>query len=157
MFKRTYSFLFAGKRKLIAAPLLLLFFAGTAFAAWVVFSGASGSGQGSFASATQQTAITIAGTNQPALAPGASTPLQVSLTNNDPNNAHTLSGFTATFTAVPSNCASFLSEGPDSISGQSVPAGGTTNGTVMINLASNAPVSCANGSWSISFTGTTSP
>lgn len=157
MFKRVYNVLFAGKRKVfLGAPLTLLLLAGTAAAAWIVFSGASGSGNGTFNNATQQTAITINGTNQPALSPGASVPMSVQLVNNDTGNSHTLNTLTGTFTTSTSGCDAYLSIDSNGVIGTSVSAGGSQVGSVPIKLAANAPVSCAGGTWSVAFSGTTS-
>src|SRR5690242_6547562 len=157
MFKRVYGFLFAGNRKVfLGAPLTLLFFAGSALAPWIIFSGVTGSGQGNFGAATTNTAITIAGQSQPVLSPGDSKMMSVNLTNNDPNNAHQVTSLTATFSATPSQCAQYLSEGPDTVVGTNVNNASTTPATVTINLANTAPVACASGSWTVSFTGATS-
>lgn len=157
MFRRTYSFLFAGKRKLFAAPLLLLVFAGSAFAAWAIFSGASGSGSGSFSNATTQTAITITGTTPPALSPGATVAMPVTIANNDPNVAHVLSTLTGTFTTTPSQCATYLSITASSVTGISVLASSSQTANLPIILAATAPVSCASGTYSVALAGTTTP
>lgn len=153
------------KRKATSAIVAALFLlAGSAVAAFLIFSGADGSGSGSFSAAQQSSALTFTGTSSPQLAgPGDQQPMNLNVKNNDPGAAHSLVGnLGAAFTSTPPECAAHLSVlpyGQGSVNGVNpVPAGfsGGTVAPITVKADATTPMSCASGSFSVVFSGTTS-
>jgi hypothetical protein len=173
--------LFFGSRKRAVISVVAAFLTATATASaalFLLFSGASGGANGTFATTTTSGALTYFATALPALGPGdVSAPIQFSVTNNDPAKAHGVGPLTATFTSTPSICAASLSiqnvaqltaatnyDAPSGIVFAGIPAGSGRNlftdsvppaTGVTVTLAANAPPECANGTWSLALTGTT--
>ena len=155
------------KRKAVLIPLLLLIGAGTAFAAWFIYSGGSGAGAGKFGNTTTTDAITF--TADPAsvvtpLSPGTTGDLALTMTNNDPSASHTITGVTDGVSTSPSECASHITVNQTALNQYlvNVPvAKGTTNSPVDIPGALTAdgslPATCANGSITVTLTATTNP
>lgn len=155
-------FLFGSRRRKVFAALgAIALTTGTAMAAWVVYTGWVGSGpnQGTFGSATTQTAITMAPVTIPQITgPGDSQGNTASFTNQDATDAHSITSATGVFTSTPSQCASHLSF---SFPGDTFPiaftAGQTRTLTVAVSAGPSIPVACAEGSYSFTVSGTTSP
>jgi hypothetical protein len=144
------------RRKLVLVALAALALPAGALAAFVVYTGVNGSGNGSYETGSTEAAITITGTSSPQMAPGSFQIMDVSAVNNDPSNAHVLSTVTGTFSSTPSSCAALMSLSNVSLVGSSFAAGQTKPGTVQIN-AGALPPECSGGTWSVTFGGTTTP
>jgi hypothetical protein len=146
------------RRKLAVSAVGALAVAGAAVAAFLVFTGADGSGNGTFEAATLSPALTISGTSQPELSPGVNANMNVSVTSNDANASHDLVDLAGTaFSSSPPECASHLAVGGASgILGTYTP-GQTKTGTINIGADASLPGSCAAGTWSVTFGGTTTP
>jgi hypothetical protein len=145
------------RRKIVAAGVGALAVAGAAVAAFLVFSGATGSGSGSFEAGSTTPAIEITGTSQPVLSPGVNAAMNVSVHNLDANAAHSLTNLEGTtFSSTPPECASHLAVATASIIG-SYAANETETGTVTLGADASLPAACAAGTWSVSFGGTTTP
>jgi hypothetical protein len=160
MLKKCFS---TRKRASVASAVItMLVCAGTAVAAWVIYSGINGSAGGSFSSTTTSaTALTYA-TGTPAataLTPGSSTTVNVKLTNNDPSISHTVTTLTSAFTSSPVDCAAHLTTGTvTGIGGGTVvPAGGSVTGTVIVNADASLPNDCVGGTYTLTFSGTSTP
>jgi hypothetical protein len=157
------TFLFGSKRRKVFAALgALALTTGTAIAAFIIYSGVGGgSGSGTYAASSNQPAITVSSLANPQVSgPGTNTPMALRAQNNDPNAAHVLNSVTGTFTTSPVACASYMSLGAitGAFIGESIPASGLlTTGTVQIVAAANTPGTCAGGTWSVAFSGTTTP
>lgn len=157
------------KKTLLLAVVGVLATASAAYAGWVIFGGVTGSSADQpFATAQTQFAVTISGNGTaPPLDQQGDIQIPLTVTNNS-GSVETVTALTPTYTTKDSSgadnsstCASFLHTDPaqddGSIVGVSIPAGGTISGHWDTNLASNAPIACAGGSYKVSFTGTTSP
>lgn len=135
--------------------------ASAAFAAWLIYTGASGTATGNFATAgSAGTAITMApqGTGYDvAVVPGGTGQgVNWTLTNNDPSQAHTVSGVTATFTTTPQDCGAHMSIPAADLAlfNVTVPAGGTTTVSgIHVVADSSLPNDCSGGTWSVQLTG----
>jgi len=145
----------------VAVLVAALAFAGAAAAAWIIYTGGSGSAQGSFGSATQTNPavlITDMGNSTPVSGPGGSGTVKVQATNNNPNSAETITSETDTFTSTPADCAAHLSTPPNSLVGTVLPIGGNAGGvSYQINADSSLPQDCVNGSYTLNISVTTSP
>jgi hypothetical protein len=93
------------------------------------------------------------------LTPGSSTTVNVKLTNNDPSISHTVTTLTSAFTSSPVDCAAHLTTGTvTGVGGGTVVAGGATvTGTIVVNADATLPNDCVGGSYTLTFTGTTTP
>lgn len=151
--------LFRGKRKLVSIPLLALGVPAIAVAAFILFTGVNGSGSGSFtAGSSTNSAITINGGSQPVLSgPGDTQTMAVTATNNDASNTHQLSSLAGAFTSSVGGCDSHLSVTGTSLTSQTISAGGSQSGSVSIRADAGTPNSCAGATWSVAFSGTTTP
>lgn len=139
-----------------------LVFAGSALAAWIIFTGGQGTAQGSFGSATTNPALTITdlGTPSPVSGPSGGGKVLVVVNNVNPNNvAETITGETDTFTSTPADCASHLSvQGNSPLVGTIVPANGSTPTEVILIAADNSlPGDCPNGSFTMHISLTSNP
>jgi hypothetical protein len=145
------------RKRVVIAAVAAMALSGTALAAWIIYSGVDGSGNGTLATSTTNKAVTVTVTGSTPLAPGTTTQLAASALNNDASASHTIQTLTGTFTANPSSCAQYLAlkTGSDLI-GVSIAAGATRTGQVPIELNGSAPVSCAGATWSVTFGGSTS-
>jgi hypothetical protein len=143
------------RRKALTATGALVLVSSAAAAGFILYSGANGSGQGTFAGGTNSPAITITGTSQPELDQGGQADLNVTVTNNDPDAAHSLTNLDGTtFSTTPAECAAHMAVATATIIG-SYAAGETRNGTVTIGTLPDIPSTCAGGTWTINFGGTT--
>jgi hypothetical protein len=120
-----------------------------------------------FATGTNQGSV-ITGAQESAAQPldvGQSVQNIIDFTNNDTSAAHAITADTETFTTKDSGgndnsatCASHLSwswgsgQNPD---GVTIPAGGKITKTGTIKADASTPNSCAGGSWTVTFGGTT--
>ncbi len=153
------------RRTLIIGVIAALALPAAAFAAWIIYTGLNGSGSGSFGSATSTlTAVTITGGAVPNIAgPGDSENMPVTIQNNAPKPENVLS-VTGTVTSTPSDCASHLTMTDPGYSGPGtgvapigLGANGTFNGQhVVISADGTLPDDCQNGSYTVTFSGTTS-
>lgn len=153
---------------LLTAVAVTLTAASGAVAAWLIYSGASGNVNGAFGTTDTQTAITFAtGAAGTAVVPctagtGATctggTPgvINVTLTNNDPTNAHASGTPTVQFTGGVGSCLSHLFVTGTSGLTQTLPASGTGTGTVTFVADPSTPTSCSGGSITATLTGSTS-
>jgi hypothetical protein len=123
----------------------------------------SGTGTGSFSAPSNVGVITLTQRGSaPALDVGQTILLPVTETNNDPNGTHGIQSLTGTFTTKDSGgvddsstCAGHLSVVGNDLAG-GVGAGQSQNGNVSIKADASTPSSCASGSYSVAFGGTTS-
>jgi len=147
------------RRKVASAAALFLIVTGTALAAFGIFTGADGSGQGSYGPSTPQTALTFTGATQPVLTgPGDAKVMTINAVNHDTTAGHTLSTLTASFSSTPVSCASHLTMGSVTFMGSNFVASyNASPGTVTITTDATTPVACASGTWSVLFSGTTTP
>lgn len=143
-------------RKGLVGAVVGLVLVGAAAAAWVVYSGSSGTADGSFVTANSVAAIAFS-TGQPgtAVSPctagsGATctggTPgvINVALTNNDPSNAHAAVSPVIAFSTSPtSGCASHLFVTGTTGLSQTVAAGGTGSGSVTFVADPSTPAGCS--------------
>jgi hypothetical protein len=149
------------RRKVIAAMVAMLAIPGVALAAWVLYSGASGTITGKTAQTTTATAITITAASPPVLEnSGTPVPLNLTLKNNDASAARSITSVAApVVTMVPAACAAHLTVNglSPAVVGQSVPAGATVaaQNSASITFAAAAPSTCANADYSIAITGVT--
>ncbi len=140
---------------------LMLAITGSAFAAWIVFSGVSGSGGAKVGTAQVSPALSLTpqydGTQ---VIPGQDGTVKADIKNND-TVAHTLTALTfGTITATPPCDTSGLSVSASNALPISVPAGGTVFDfpVASIHAAANLDPNCANAQIDVQFTGgTTSP
>jgi hypothetical protein len=126
-----------------------------------------GSATGNFATSSSLGNVITVSQNGSASGPldvGTSVTYSVNATNNDPSHAHTIVTLVPTITTKDSGgvddsatCASHLSwTDVDGLTGKSVPAGGSLSGyTQKITADASTPSSCAGGSWSVNYAGTT--
>ena len=149
---------------------LALAAAAGAAAAFLIYSGLSGGSSGNFSSnaSTQSALIVSSDGSVGALDAGGTVIMPIRVTNADGNDQHILSAnATPSFTATPSVCASHLSVGAytDPVSGNPSQAfaAGTSYGPgqarqvqVAIVADASTPGVCANGSYTVSWTATTS-
>lgn len=145
------------RRKALTATVTALVLVGSATAAFLVYTGAEGTANGTFGNSEETAAFTITGTNEPVLVPGQLTTLNLSITNNDPDSAHTIVDLNGTaFTSTPADCASFLviPAGFDGVTGSYAP-GETRPGTLDIQAVAATPLTCAGATWAINFNATT--
>ncbi len=153
------------RRTIIIGVIAALALPAAAFAAWIIYTGLNGSGSGSFGSATSTlTAITITGGAVPNIAgPGDSENMPVTIQNNAPKPENVLS-VTGTVTSTPSDCAAHLTMTDPGYSGPGtgvapigLGANGVFNGQhVVITADGSLPDDCQNGSYTVTFAGTTS-
>ena len=147
----------------IAAGIFLA--AGAAAAAFIIYTlTVSGTGSGNFAAGTSQSAvqITLNGT-PPALDSGNTIQVPIKATNMDPNQQHNVQTLTGTITTKNSSnvddtstCGPHLTLGTSTgIVGTQLVLGGTATGTIPLTADATTPASCASGSWTIAFNGTT--
>jgi hypothetical protein len=150
----------------IAAGIFLA--ASAAAAAFVIYSlTISGTGTGNFAAGTTQSAvqITLNGT-PPALDSGTTVQVPIKATNQDPNAQHKINVVGGTITTKNSSnvddtstCASHLTLGTSTIDGTQLTlppnAGSSVTGTIPLTADATTPSSCAAGTWTINFSGTT--
>jgi hypothetical protein len=145
------------RRKLYAILAAALVVPAVAVAAFVIYTGVEGSGSGTYEASETRVALTITGTSSPSLRPNTTNAMSVEVRNNNPSQAHTLTALSGTFTTSPAECKDHLRlDVPASIL-TSYPAGATVAKSVDIVALSTTPTSCAGGTWSVSFSGTTSP
>jgi hypothetical protein len=132
---------------------------GVAVAAFGIFTGADGSGQGTYGPSTPQVALTFTGATQPVLTgPGDAKVMTINAVNHDTTAAHSLNTLTATFSSTPASCASHLSMGTVTFIGANfAPNFNASPGSVTVTTDATTPVACASGTWSVTFTGTTTP
>lgn len=170
------SVLWGGRKRRVTSVLAaFLITASTAAAAtFILYSGTSGGGQGTFSTASTVGALTLTTANSPILGPGDVSPvLQMTATNNDPVNAHGVSTLTETFTSTPAPCASFLTlqnkaslvlaindgAGAATIipaaSSRPLHIDGAVPANATVTLGAAAPSSCASGTWTLTFAGVT--
>lgn len=143
----------------IAASLGLLATTGVAVAAFVFFTGASGTTQGTIETATLNTAITVSEFAAPPPIPvGGSSNGTTRLQNVD-TVAHTLTALTGVFSSTPSQCAQYLSYsfGGSNPVGTPLNAGQSLNVPTTYSATAAVPASCSAATWSVAWTGTTSP
>jgi len=151
------------KRKVVAvAVVALLIAAGSAFAAWLYFTGASGSGGAKVGSASQVQAITVMPQyNGDAVVPGTPGQVKAWLQNTDTTNAHAVTTLTAgAITSDNGACdTSGLHFASANLPSVMVPANQTVTDQVIGTLTADAnlDVDCANSMISIALTGTTTP
>ncbi len=152
------------RRKVLVISIIgALVLAGAAVAAFILYSGTNGSANGNFTSnQTTQAALTISnGGSVPDLqGPGDSEQMPVLITNNNPNATEAATAVTATFTSTPSECASHLSYASiagHGINGDSIPAGGSDTQPVLISADATLPMTCRTGSYTVTFTGGSTP
>lgn len=134
--------------------------AGAAVAAFVIYSGASGSGGGNFASSSTVDAITLSSPGASSdLNPGGTASLDVFEANNDPNSAEHITSLSSGFTSSPdATCAQHLTTSsltPLTNVSLGPSQGAVKVATLTITADSALPLSCAGGSWTINFTGQT--
>lgn len=123
----------------------------------------SGSGTGGFAAPSQVGVLSITQNGTPsALDVGQTVSMPLHVTNNDTSANHTIQTAGGTFTTKDSNgvdnsgtCASHLSLVATNLVNLQVLAGQTANTTVSIKADSTTPSSCASGTYSVTFNGTT--
>lgn len=154
------GFMFKTKRRKTAtiSTIGLLLTAGIAVAAFVLYSGISGSGQAHLTSTTSQVgALTISGAADPELTPGTTTSAPFSVTNNDSSAAHQITALSASITSNPAGAGAYITLSTADLVGVNVAAGATSNPTLDYVVSSNIPISYAGATVSVSFTGTTSP
>ena len=150
------------RTQLVVVLAAALVFAGSALAAWVIFTGGQGAVQGSFGSATTSPALTITdlGSGSPISCPGCTGTVKLLVNNVNPNNvSETITGETDTFTSTPSDCASHLSvQGNAPLAGTVVPPNGSTP-TEIITVAADStiPGDCPNGSYTLHISLTSNP
>lgn len=156
---------FVKKHRVVSAIFgAALFMSVGAAAAFLIYSGVTGTPGGSFSNVTSNTGaivVTNNGTAPATLSPNSTVDVPLNVTNADPNNSHTItSGVTVAFSSNPAACASHLSL-------SSLTAGVVSNGTVytagqvrtadlVIAADSTLPSTCEAGTYTATFTGTTS-
>ena len=148
------------RRKIVAAVIVVaLVLAAAGLAAFGIFTGADGSGQGTYGPSTPQVALTFTGSTQPVLTgPGDAKVMTINAVNHDTVAQHTLGTFTAAFTSNPVACASHLTMSNVTFSGAVFAANfNASPGSVTINTDATTPVACAGGTWAVAFSGTTTP
>lgn len=163
--------LFGSRRRKVFSALLatLLLGAGSAVAAFLIFNGVSGSGNGSFTNTTSTVpAFTIGSVATPVLVPGgASEAFPLTVKNEDTSASHQLKTLTVTSSSSVPGCDSYIefdgATGAGTWSGlnNSLPltvAAGATDSTaganVRIQAKPTAPLACAGATWTINFGGT---
>lgn len=133
--------------------------ASTAVAAFIFFSGASGTTQGTIETATINAALTVSEFAAPSPVPvGGSTTATVKIKNVD-TATHTLTALTGAFSSSPSQCASHLSytwPGGTPVGTQYL-AGQTVNTQIAYAADASTPQSCSAATWTVAWTGTTNP
>lgn len=150
------------KRRIIAAAAVLgaLATTGLAVAAFVLFTGASGSTSGTIETATINAAITVAENNAGSPVPvgGSNSGSSLKLQNVD-TAAHQLNTLTGTFSSSPSQCASHLSYsmGGSNPVGTSLNPGQTLIVPITYSADATVPAACSAATWTLAWTGTTSP
>lgn len=170
-----WQFITKTRRRKIAALVLSLVAtsATTAIAAFIIYSGVSGSAGGQFtATSTTESALRFASTANPTLTPGAaSVPFALTLQNADPNAAHTLTSTNYSVSSSEAGCEAYVEITGEYQSKQTdinstnpafdipVPAG-TTDTTAFdgttIRALNGAPSSCIGATFTVTFTGTAS-
>lgn len=138
--------------------------AGAALAAFIIFTGITGSGNGTFAGSTTNAALTFTETSQPpALDQNNEQQMPIKITNNDPNASHTIQTVTGSFTTKDSagnddsaTCTPFLRLDPGTLVGTTIAAGASLTTSIGIVGDSSLPPSCASGTYVVTFGGTTS-
>jgi hypothetical protein len=138
--------------------------ASAALAFFIYSATVGGSATSQFSGNSTISAITLAQTGStPALNAGQAVTMNVLETDNDAANQHRILTLGATFTSKDSGgtdntstCGAHLSlAGSQGLIGSGFPAGGTNPGTVSIAADASTPPSCAGGSYTIVFNGTT--
>ncbi len=144
-----------GAHVVLASIIASLVLAGGAAAAWIIYSGIGGTGNGSFAASSTIDAIDInGGTPSGPLGPGASVSLPLTLVNNDTVD-HRTNTVTATFSTTPTVCASHLSSADvGNLNAITIPGGGTMSRSITVTSDGSTPIACASGTWTVAFAGT---
>jgi hypothetical protein len=156
------------RRVVIVAMVLALVVSGSALAAWIIFTGATGSSTGKFGASTNGgAAVTIVAghTQATCSAPGTTCDLITSMTNNagvaeqivaaasQPANA-------VSFTSTPVECASHLTLN-SAYAGTSVPANATSSTDVtltgLLKVDATLPATCSNGTFTATLNLATTP
>jgi hypothetical protein len=152
-------FMFGSRRRkqITIATVVLLVSAGAAIAAFILYTGLSGSGSAHVQNTSTVGALSVTGTNDPELLAGGNATAHYNIVNNDPGASHQITNATAVITSNPANCASFVTWAGSGLEGIIVPAGGTNSGDVTVSLSAATPVSCAGATVSFAISGTTTP
>jgi hypothetical protein len=138
--------------------------AGTAVAAFVIYTlTIGGTGTGNFAAGTSQSAVAITLNGAaPALDSGNTVNVPIKATNMDPNAQHKILTLGGTITTKNSGgtddtatCASHLSLGVSDLLNTQLVLGGTATGIIPLTADATTPSSCAAGTWTVAFNGTT--
>jgi hypothetical protein len=168
MRSRISRFAWSSRRRRVASvvTLLALISASVAAAAFIIYSGGSGTAQGQFDTSQTQDALTFVAeptipgsvTISP-LSPGGSGDLSLRVTNNTAAVVD-ITGVTATFDTTPAVCASHLSINAAAFTATPIPANASgvywdVNGAVSADAST--PGSCADGSFTANLTATTNP
>ncbi|MFL5916750.1 MAG: hypothetical protein ACJ752_14110 [Gaiellaceae bacterium] len=138
--------------------------AGAAAAAFVIYSlTIGGTDTGQFAAGTTQSAVSITPNGTPpALDSGTTVNMPIKATNVDPNAQHKILTLGGTITTKNSSgvdntstCASFLTLGTSDLINVQLVLAGTATGIMPVTAAAGTPSSCAAGSYTVAFNGTT--
>jgi hypothetical protein len=153
------------RRVVIVAMVAALVLSGSALAAWVIFTGASGTSNGIYSTPTSGAAITITADNANGTVcdPSGCSP-KVKVTNNAGATVAILPGSSqpagaVTFTTTPAECAAHMAPNP-AYAGQNVSAGSSGLQVTLTNLVkvdSALPQTCASGSWTATYNLATTP
>lgn len=146
--------LFGTKRRgIISTVAAIALLGATSAAAWIIITGISGSGSGSFGQATESPAWTINGAGAgPVITDTSGTVSMAVNIANHMNASAPVPSVLGTFTSTPSECAGYLTL--DSVTkdgGGSVPPGGSAAGTASITVSPALPATCAGGTWDVAF------
>jgi hypothetical protein len=153
------NFLWSSRRRktATASTLAFLLVAAAAVAAFIVYTGASGSGSAHVQNATTLGAITISSGDNPELSPGATTGQQFQFHNNDPGAAHTVTSLSGNVTSSPSECSGSISFNASGGVGVVLPPSGNDTAILTWTVSNSIPASCAGATVNVSLSGTTSP
>jgi len=150
------------RRRAVAttATLVALLVVGAAVAAFILYTGATGTGSAHVSGSSTLNALSLTENGSPELAPGSQVTTAFHLINNDPAASHRLDQLTGTITTSPSNCADFItwSSNGGPLVGSTVPAGSAIDADGgFYNVQSAIPAACANATVTLALTGTTTP
>lgn len=146
------------KRAVISVAVLALVFATAGFAAWLTYTGVTGSSTGTTGTPTPAgAAFTITADPVTNVGPG-DTPIPVTITNNDQSRGHTLNTLVGTVSGLVSPCLAKMVVGMgDIVLNDPYAAGEVKTGNLTLTLDPTFSPVCGGQPFTITYSGTSTP
>jgi hypothetical protein len=155
---RFKSFAFGSKRRTVVSVLALLALtAGAAIAAFIIYTGVTGSGSAQVQQAQTFGAIALTQTSAATLQVGTRTEQTYNAHNSDTGAAHQVNSVSGSITTSPAECAASITFDGGDLVGRTIAPNDDFTAHLGWTVAANIPTQCAGATVNVAITGSTTP